>query len=250
MPKQKLDGKTAIVTGASAGIGWATALALGAQGARVVITARRKKRLTDLESELRANGVDAIVIEADMAEESDVRRLIVEAGKRCGRIDILINNAGVMLNSPVARANIADWKRMLDVNVFGLMVASQAVLPVMKAQGGGHIVNISSVAARIAGTTASAYSASKAAVNVFSEALRKEVYRDNIRVTVVAPGVVETELRDHIPDPATRTEADKYARSMRALQAEDVAAAIIYAVTQPIHVGINEIVIRPVDQER
>lgn len=250
MPAQKLKDKVAIVTGASAGIGWATALALGEQGATVVITARRKPKLEELAKELSRKGVEAIVIEADMADEKDAHRLIAEAHKKCGRIDILINNAGAMLNAPLVRAEMKDVQRMLDLNVLGLIAASHAAVPIMKAQGGGHIVNISSAAARIAGVTAAAYSATKAAVNVFSEALRKEVYRDNIRVTVVAPGVVETELRDHIPDATTKTEADKYAASMRPLKAEDVAAAILYVVTQPAHVGVNEIVIRPLDQER
>jgi NADP-dependent 3-hydroxy acid dehydrogenase YdfG len=175
---------------------------------------------------------------------------VAETEAHFGRLDILVNNAGVMLLAPVDAAEPADWRRMLELNVLGLMVSSQAALAGMRARGGGHIVNISSTAGRLPNANISGYSASKFGVYAFSESLRKEVYKDGIRVSVIEPGVVATELRDHIPHAPTQKALNAWADSMRQLQPEDIANAVLYCVTQPTHVNVNEILIRPTDQER
>ncbi|MDR3386484.1 MAG: SDR family NAD(P)-dependent oxidoreductase [Rudaea sp.] len=250
MTDKILAGRVALVTGASSGIGDATARALAAAGAQVAIVARRKDRLDVLARELTQSGAQALAIPADLAREDENRRIVAETEAQFGRLDILVNNAGVMLLSPVEGADPADWRRMLELNVLGLMVSSQAALAGMRSRGGGHIVNIASTAGRIANANVSGYSASKFAVVAFSESLRREVYKDHIRVSVIEPGVVETELREHIPHAGTRQAIDAWAASMRQLQPEDIANAVLYCVSQPAHVNVNEILIRPTDQER
>lgn len=245
-----LSGRVALVTGASSGIGDATARALAEAGASVAIAARRRDRLDVLAREIEKSGVEALPIEADLVREDENRRIVAVTQEKFGRLDILVNNAGVMLLSPVDAANSDDWRRMLELNVLGLMVATQAALPVMRAHGGGHVVNISSTAGRIPNQNISGYSASKFGVVAFSESLRKEVYKDNIRVSVIEPGVVATELRDHIPHAATKQALNAWADGMRQLQPEDIANSVLYCVTQPAHVNVNEILIRPTDQER
>ena len=245
-----LAGRVALVTGASSGIGDATARALAEAGAKVAIAARRHERLEVLASELTKTGAEALVLAADLLREDENQRIVAETEKHFGRLDILVNNAGVMLLSPVDGANPDDWRRMLELNVLGPMVSSQAALPGMRARGGGHIVNISSTAGRIANPAASGYSASKFGIVAFSESLRREVYKDNIRVTVIEPGAVATELREHIAHAEIRQAIDAWAEAMRQLQPEDVANAIVFCVSQPAHVNINEVLMRPTDQER
>jgi len=245
-----LQGKVALVTGASSGIGEATALVLARAGARVAIAARRRERLDGVARRIVDLRSESLVLEADVANVRDAESVVEKTVARWGRLDVLVNNAGVMLLSPVDRARVEDWQRMLDLNLLGLMVVTRAALPHMRRQKDGHVVNISSTAGRVANPDASVYAATKFGVGAFSEALRREVYRDGIRVTVVEPGAVATELRDHVPDPDTRERIDTWARSMRQLQSEDVAAAILYAVSQPPHVNVNEILLRPTDQER
>lgn len=245
-----LAGRVALVTGASSGIGEATARALAMAGAHVALAARRRERLDALAQELAKSGAQVLVIAADLAQEAENRRIVAETEARFGRLDILVNNAGVMLLAPVDAANPADWRRMLELNVLGLMVSTQAALPGMRARGGGHVVNISSTAGRLPNANISGYSASKFGVFAFSESLRKEVYKDGIRVSVIEPGVVATELRDHIPHAPTQKALNAWADSMRQLQPEDIANAVMYCVTQPTHVNVNEILIRPTDQER
>ncbi len=245
-----LEGKVALVTGASSGIGEATALALARAGARVAIAARRRERLDGVSRRITDLRTEALVLDADVSREHDAESIVARTVDRWGRLDVLVNNAGVMLLSPVDRARVEHWRRMLELNLLGLMVATRAALPHMRRQKDGHVVNISSTAGRVANPDASVYAATKFGVGAFSEALRREVYRDGIRVTVIAPGAVATELRDHVPDPDTRTRIESWATSMRQLQSEDVAAAILYAVTQPAHVNVNEILLRPTDQER
>ena len=245
-----IAGKVIIVTGASSGIGEASALQLGAGGATIVATARRDDRLRDLEARITAVGGTVLAFTTDITDEPQVRTMVQRTMERFARIDVLVNNAGVMHNAPISAAHTDDWRRMLDANVLGLAIATQAVLPMMRAQGGGHIVNISSVAGRVFSPSAAMYAATKAGVVGFSEALRKEVYKDRIRVTVVEPGVTATELPDHISDAATQAGFRDWMASMRPLQSEDIARAIVFAIAQPSHVGVNEIMIRPVDQER
>jgi len=245
-----LQGKVALVTGASSGIGEATALALARAGARVAIAARRRDRLDAVARRIADLRSESLVLEADVARPEEAESIVGRTAERWGRLDVLVNNAGLMALSPIERARVEDWRRMLDLNLLGLMVTTRAALPHMRRQKDGHVVNISSTAGRVSNPDASVYAATKFGVGAFSEALRREVYRDNIRVTIIEPGAVATELREHVPDPDTRERIDTWARSMRQLQSEDVAAAILYAVSQPPHVNVNEILLRPTDQER
>ncbi len=246
----KLDGKVAIVTGASSGIGEATALALAAEGARVAAVARRADRLEALTKRIADSGGQAIPLVADVTDESQIHEFVNKTNAQWGRVDILVNNAGVMLLGLIDGANTEDWRRMFDINVLGLMYATHAVLPIMKQQGEGHIVNISSVAGRTARVGSGVYNATKWGVGAFSEALRQEVYKDKIRVTIIEPGAVATELPQHITDPRAKEQIQAFVQSMTPLESEDIAAAIAYAVTQPPHVNVNEILIRPTGQER
>jgi NADP-dependent 3-hydroxy acid dehydrogenase YdfG len=245
-----LKQKVAIVTGASSGIGEATAIALAAAGVKVAIAARRSERLETLTQRIQQNGGEALPITADVANEAQVQDMVSATKDKWGRVDILVNNAGVMLLGPVYQANTEDWRRMFDVNVLGLMYATHAILPLMKAQGEGHIVNISSVAGRVANAGTGVYNATKWAVGAFSESLRKEVHKDKIRVTIIEPGLVATELPQHITNSEAKERAKAFYESVRSLDSEDIAAAIVYAVTQPPHVNVNEILIRPTEQER
>ncbi|HLH81099.1 MAG TPA: SDR family NAD(P)-dependent oxidoreductase [Chthonomonas sp.] len=246
---KSLEGKVAIVTGASSGIGEATALRLAAEGARVTIAARRVERLNALAERIRAEGGEALPSVTDVAEAEQVYAMVRRTQEAWGRVDILVNNAGVMLLGPVDGADIRDWRRMLDINVWGLMVATHAVLPIMKEQGGGHIVNVSSVAGRQTSVYAAVYSATKFAVGAFSEGLRKQETRNHIRVTVIEPGVVATELTDHITHAPTKQAIREWIATMEPLKSEDIAEAILYAVTQPPHVSVNEILVRPTEQD-
>jgi NADP-dependent 3-hydroxy acid dehydrogenase YdfG len=247
----KLDGKTALVTGASSGIGEATALALASEGAKVAIAARRADRLETLAARIRDGGSGhAFPITADVAQEDDARNMVIMANEQMGGIDILVNNAGVMLLGMIGGADTEDWRRMIHTNVLGLMYATHAVLPIMKGHGGGHIVNVSSVAGRTATVGSGVYNASKWGVGAFSESLRQEVCKDKIRVTLIEPGAVATELTEHITDQAAKERVRGWISQMTPLEAEDIAAAIVYAVTQPPRVNVNEILIRPTDQER
>ena len=246
----KLEGKVALVTGASSGIGEATALALAREGAKVVIAARRADRLEALAKRIRDEGGEACAVVADVAREEEARSMVVSANAAWGRLDILVNNAGVMLLGPILDADTEDWRRMIGTNVLGLMYATHAALPLMKAQGSGHVVNVSSVAGRTARAGAGVYNASKWGVGAFSEALRQEVYKDKIRVTIIEPGAVATELTDHVTHAETKQQIQAFVQSMTPLESEDIAAAIVYAVTQPDRVNVNEILVRPTEQER
>ncbi|TPJ10264.1 SDR family NAD(P)-dependent oxidoreductase [Mesorhizobium sp. B2-3-14] len=244
-----LAGKVALVTGASSGIGEATAAALAAAGARVAVAARRVDRLEALAARIEKIGGTALRIEADVTSNDDVAAMVGKVVAEWGRLDILVNNAGVMLLSPAAEATLDDWRHMVELNLLALMGVTKAALPHLKAAK-GHIVNVSSVAGRVANPGASGYAATKFGVVGFSESLRREVYADKVRVTVIEPGLVRTELGDHITNAASKAGLDQRLATMEALTAEDVAAAILYAVGQPARVSVNEIVIRPTDQER
>lgn len=244
----RLSGKVAVVTGASSGIGEATARALDAEGAAVVLVARRQDRLDALAEAIRHEGGQAHVVAADLSDPAQARDAVAQAVSAFGRLDILVNNAGLMLLGPVADADPTDWHRMMDLNVLTLMHATQAAVQAMQGQGSGHIVNISSVSGRGAGPTSAGYSATKWAVGGFSEGLRQEVRLLGIRVTVIEPGVVATELTDHITHTATKDAYEGRIKQMTPLEAEDIAAAVVYATTQPQRVNVNEILIRPLDQ--
>jgi NADP-dependent 3-hydroxy acid dehydrogenase YdfG len=244
----KLDGKVAVITGASSGIGEATAEVLAAEGAAVVAAARREDRLADLVERVRGQGGSVLAAVCDVTDESQAHGLIQKAVEEFGRVDILVNNAGVMLLSSVGKGLSEEWRRMFDVNVLGLLYATDAAIEAMKRQGGGHIVNVSSLAGRkVTRESSGVYAGSKHAVHAISEGLRQELLEDNIRVTTVAPGAVETELPYHITDEDVR-ESLGGLMSLEQLQAEDIANAIVYAVTQPGRVSVNEILIRPTQQ--
>ncbi|MEJ7872193.1 MAG: SDR family NAD(P)-dependent oxidoreductase [Rubrobacteraceae bacterium] len=243
----KLDGKVAVITGASSGIGEATAEALAAEGASVVVAARREDRLSDLVERINGNGGKALPVECDVTDEEQAHSLIQKAKDEYGQVDILVNNAGVMQLSKVEKGLSDEWRRMFDVNVLGLLYATDAAVQVMKEQGSGHLVNVSSVAGRRSRATTGVYSGTKFAVNAISEALRQELLEDSIRVTIVEPGAVETELATHITDEEAQ-EALSGLLKLDILQPEDIANAIAYAVTQPERVSVNEVLIRPTQQ--
>jgi NADP-dependent 3-hydroxy acid dehydrogenase YdfG len=243
----KLDGKVTVITGASSGIGEATAEALAAEGASVVVAARRENRLSDLVERINGNGGKAVSVECDVTDEEQAHALMRQAKDELGRVDILVNNAGVMQLSKIEKGLSDEWRRMVEVNVLGLLYVTDAAVQVMKEQGSGHLVNISSVAGRKSGPFRGAYSGTKFAVNAISEALRVELVDDNVRVTVVEPGAVETELADHITDEEAR-EGMGGVLSGEILQPEHIADAISYCVTQPERVSVNEILIRPTQQ--
>jgi len=245
-----LAGRKALVTGASSGFGEATARTLARAGAEVAITARRADRLEALAKTIAGEGGKAHVVVADFLRQEDVVRAVAEAEAAMGGLDILINNAGVMYLEPIADADLGRWRDMIELNLTALITASQAAARSMAKRGAGDIVNISSTAGRTANPNGAGYSATKWAVVGFTESLRKELVPAKVRVTVIEPGVAETELRDHVAHPGAQTAVNTWAGSMRQLQAEDIANAVLYVVSQPPHVCINEILMRPTDQER
>lgn len=244
----RLAGRVALVTGASSGIGRAVAVALAREGAAVAVAARRADRLDALSAELVSLGVRVLVLELDVSDEAACRDAVARTVAELGALDILVNNAGVMLLGSVEGADTEDWRRMMGTNVLGLMYLTHAALPHLLERR-GVLVQMSSTAGRTARAGVAAYNASKWAVNAFSEGLRQEVTARGVRVVVVEPGIVQTELRDHITQPAARERIQASAAAIRQLQPEDIAAAVVYAATQPEHVAVNEILIRPTDQE-
>ena len=247
---QRLKGRVALVTGASSGIGEATALALAEAGARVAIVARREDRLQQLAARLREHGTEPLVLVADLLDEHEAQRVVAATEAHFGQLDILVNNAGVMYLEPIVDADLGRWRRMLELNVLSLIASSQAALAGMIRRRDGHIVNVASTAGRNANPNAGGYSATKFGVVGFSEVLRREVYQHNIRVSVIEPGLVATELRDHIGHAGVKQTINAWADSLRQLEPEDVADAIVFCVSRPAHVNINEILMRPTDQER
>ncbi|HEV7188420.1 MAG TPA: SDR family NAD(P)-dependent oxidoreductase [Blastococcus sp.] len=245
-----LEGKVALVTGASSGIGEATAIALADAGASVAIGARRTDRLDALAAKLRDGGSRVLQLALDVTDEQACTDAVRRTREELGGLDILVNNAGVMLLGTIVGADTEDWRRMLHTNVLGVMYMTHAAIEGMVEQGSGDVVNISSVAGRVARMGSGVYNASKWAVNAFSESLRQEVTGRGVRISLVEPGAVATELTDHITQPAAKKASKEMAANMTPLQAEDIARAITYVVSQPPHVAINEVLVRPTDQER
>ena len=230
----QLDDKVAIVTGASSGIGEATARALAAEGVAVTLAARRKERLEALKEEIEKDGGRALVVETDVTSRADVRRLADETKAAFGRIDILVNNAGLMPLSYVKNLHVDEWERMVDVNVKGVLFCTAAALPAMLEGGGGHVVNVSSVAGRRAFVGGAVYCATKFAVRAFSDGLRLELAPEHhIRVTTIEPGAVATELTETITDEELMEATKGRFESMQILDAEDIARSVLHAVTAP-----------------
>jgi NADP-dependent 3-hydroxy acid dehydrogenase YdfG len=246
----ELSGKAVAITGASSGIGEATALTLARAGASVALGARRKDRIDALAARIEDGGGTAVAFEVDVTDESAARGFVEAAHERLGRLDTLVNNAGVMLLGPVEQSSSDDWRTMVNVNVLGLLYCTSAALPIMRAQEGGDIVNISSVAGRFARAGNAVYAATKFAVGAFSEGLRNEVTEGGIRVTLIEPGFVDTELQSHNTGEVLETLEQMREHLGEVLRAQDVANGILYAVSQPPHVSINEVLIRPTRQTR
>jgi clavulanate-9-aldehyde reducatase len=248
MAGQPLEGRVAAVTGASSGIGAATAKALSAAGATVALAARRRDRLEQL-----ADGLEGPVSvhEVDITDEAQARAFIEAAHAEHGGLHALVNNAGLMLLGPAGGAETSQWRQMIDVNLWGLLICTHAALPLIAGSGGGDIVNVSSVAGLRAAAGAAVYNMTKFGVHAFSEALRQEALHQGVRVTVVAPGMVDTELQGHNRDPVVqRAMARSREQIGEVLQPEDIADAIVHAVTRPPHVCVNEVVVRPTRQAR
>jgi clavulanate-9-aldehyde reducatase len=246
-----LDGRRIVITGASSGIGEATAIALAAEGAAVALAARRKDRIDDLAARIESDGGRALAIEADVAEEAQARGMIEKAAEGLGGIDGLINNAGVMLLGLVQGADTEEWRRMVNVNLLGLLYCTHTAVPLMRDGGGGDIVNVASVAGRQANMGSGVYNMTKFGVVAFSEALRQECLHIGIRVSSVEPGYVETELQSHNENPLVVEQLEKFREQVGdVLTADDIARAIVYTVSQPKHVGVNEILVRPAGQLR
>ena len=243
-----LEGRVAAVSGASSGIGEATALGLAAAGASVALGARRAERLSELAERIEGR---SLVYEVDVTQEDQARGFVQAANDELGGLHILVNNAGVMLLGPVADADTGEWRRMIEVNLLGLLYCTHAALPLIGQAGGGDIVNVSSVAGLRADAGAAVYNMTKFGVHGFSEALRQEALHAGIRVTTVAPGFVETELQGHNTDPVVRRAIERNREEIGdALVPEDIAEAIVHAVTRPAHVCVNEVVVRPTGQSR
>jgi clavulanate-9-aldehyde reducatase len=243
-----LDGRVAVVTGASSGIGEATVRALSEAGAAVALGARRTDRLEAIAESLEG---PTFVRAVDVSEEEQATGFVSEAASDLGGLDILVNNAGLMLLGPVTDQTPEDWRSMVDVNLMGLLYCTHAALPLIAENGGGDIVNVSSVAGRRAAAGAAVYNMTKFGVHAFSEALRQEALHVGVRVTTVAPGFVETELQGHNTNPLVRRTMEREREQIgEVLKAEDIATEIVHAVTRPPHVCVNEVVVRPTGQAR
>ena len=245
-----MKNKVAIITGASSGIGYATSLTLSKAGIRVAVGARRTERLQELEKQIIKNNGEILVQKTDVTRKSDCDSLVNTIVEKWGKVDILINNAGLMPLSYFRNGKVEEWEQMIDVNIKGVLYCTSAVVPYMLEKKSGHIINISSVAGRIVFAGGSVYCATKHAIAALSEGLRKELSPTyNIRVTCIEPGAVETELLESITDESM-TGFIQATKNMETLRSDDIANAILYAVQAPEHVNVNEILIRPTAQER
>ncbi|MFC6723615.1 SDR family oxidoreductase [Halobium palmae] len=244
----ELDGQVAIVTGASSGIGSATAESLASRGASVVLAARREDELEELADRIEDTDGEALVIPTDITDDDDIDSLVEATLDEYDRIDILVNNAGVMPLAHIAQADRETLQTTIDVNLSGLITLTHAVVPTMIEQESGHIVNLSSVVGRFLQANSSHYNAAKAGVKMFGDSLRLDVAENGIHVATIEPGAVDTELLDHIPDEEIQEGVKEHVGSMDALAPEDIARTITFVVTQPERVDINEVLIRPLDQ--
>lgn len=239
-----LQGQVVAITGASSGIGEATALACARAGAAVGLAARRVERIEDLAEKIVAEGGRALAVQTDVGEEEQARAFVQQVTADLGPLDVLVNNAGVMLLGPIEGADTEEWRRMIHANVFGVLYCTHAALPIMREQRGGHIVNVSSVAGRVARAGTGVYNLTKWGIGAFSEALRQEAVDIGVRVTLIEPGMVATELQGH-NRPEVLEQMGRRFEGVTPLAAEDIANAILYAIGQPEHVAVNEVLVRP-----
>jgi clavulanate-9-aldehyde reducatase len=243
----ELSNQVVAVTGASSGIGEATALACARAGGAVALAARRADRIDALAERIVREGGRAVAIATDVGDEAQARAFVEQAHAELGRLDVLVNNAGVMLLGPIANADTEEWRRMIHANVFGVLYCTHAALPLMAARGSGHVINVSSVAGRVARAGSGVYNLTKFGVGAFSESLRQEAVALGVRVTVVEPGAVATELPGH-NRPEILEQMAKRFQGVTPLAAEDIANAVLYAIGQPANVSVNEVLIRPSGQ--
>jgi NADP-dependent 3-hydroxy acid dehydrogenase YdfG len=249
MALDDLSGQVVAVTGASSGIGEATALACARAGAAVALAARRLDRIQELAQRILDDGGRAIAVQTDVGEESQAQAFVQRAHSELGRLDVLVNNAGVMLLGPIENAPTEEWRQMIHANVYGVLYCTHAALPLMREQGSGHIVNVSSVAGRFARAGSGVYNLTKFGVGAFSESLRQEIAPAGLRVTLIEPGAVATELVEQ-NRPEIRQVIAGVLADVEPLQSQDIANAILYAISQPPNVAINEVLVRPSQQVR
>ena len=242
-----IDNKVVVITGASSGLGEATARHLAAQGAIVVLGARRADRIEALAEELTAAGHTARAVPTDVTDRDKVRRLVDTAVEEFGRVDVMLNNAGLMPLAPLERLKLDEWDQMIDVNIKGVLYGVAAALPHMKEQRSGHIINVSSVYGHVVDPGATVYCATKFAVRALSEGLRREVKPFNIRTTVISPGAVSTELLEHIGEKDIQAETKEFVSKI-AVGADTFARMVAFAVNEPDDVDVNEILFRPTAQ--
>lgn len=245
--RTNIEGKVVVITGASSGLGETAARYLAECGALVVLGARRVQRIDALAAEITRAGGQALAIATDVTDAAQVQRIVDAAVERHGRIDVMLNNAGLMPHSPLERRKIDDWDRMIDVNIKGVLYGIAAALPHMQRQKGGHIINVSSVAGHKVGVNNAVYSATKTAVRVISEGLRQEVKPWNLRTTIISPGAVATELPESITEPDIALGVGQFYEE-NAIPADSFARAVAFAISQPEDVDINEILFRPTRQ--
>jgi NADP-dependent 3-hydroxy acid dehydrogenase YdfG len=245
----KTQSKIALITGASSGIGAGTAKVLAANGFKVGIAARRIDKLNELKNEITLSGGEAFAIQMDVTDPESVKRGVEELVAVYGTIDLLVNNAGLMPLSDIESLKVDEWNQMIDVNIKGVLNSTAAVLPYLKEQNSGHIINMSSIAGRKVFKGLSIYCATKFAIAAFSDGLRMELApKFKIRVTNIQPGAVATELYDHISDAKYRDDMEQLAKQMTFLTGEDIGNSILYAVSQPAHVNVSEVFVLPTEQ--
>jgi len=242
-----ISGKVIVITGASSGLGEAAARHLSKEGAVVVLAARRVDRIQSITKEINGNGGKALAITTDVTKYDEVKSLVDTAVNEYGRIDVIINNAGLMPHSPLNRLKINEWDKMIDVNIKGVLYGIAAVLPYMLKQKSGHIINVSSVAGHKVGTNGVVYAATKYAVRAISEGLRQEVKPYNLRTTIISPGAVDTELPNTISEPDVAEGIRQFYKEY-AIPANSFARVVAFAISQPVEVDINEILYRPTNQ--
>jgi len=248
MSNKNIEGKVVVITGASSGLGEATAWHLSEQGASVALAARRTNRIESLANDIKDNGGNAIAVTADVTDRDQVKQLVDQAVEEFGKIDVIINNAGLMPFAPLERLNIDEWDQMIDVNIKGVLYGIAAALPYMKEQESGHIINVSSVAGHKVNPGGTVYCATKHAVRAISEGLRQEVKPYNLRTTIISPGAVDTELPDSSRDEDMKENMNEFYEEY-AIPTDSFARAVAYAISQPEEVDINEILYRPTNQE-